>query len=209
MTIPSSVTTIGDYAFAYCTSLTSISFLGIVAPTSVGANWLSGVYKVFGHAFAASNFPAPPPGATFHGLPMGTNIPASLPGAPTGLIAKQGDAQISLNWTAPTITSGSNIDYYIVYQNGVDVNHTSATSINITGLTNGQNYTFAVAAHNSAGIGNKSSSQVISPIAANSNNGGTTTPGNDNTVYYIALILVVASLVAIFLVMGRKRKDEK
>jgi len=76
ITIPSNVTTIGDYAFSMCTSLTSITFLGLVAPTTVGADWILGTDAgIRGHAYAASNFPAP--GDVFHGLTMGEVIPVS------------------------------------------------------------------------------------------------------------------------------------
>lgn len=209
VTIPSSVTTIGDHAFSGCTSLTSISFLGMVAPTSVSNEWASGsVAGVFGHAFADSNFPPSGSVVTFHGLTMGSNIPASLPAAPIGLTATQGDNRIILNWTSPANTGGSKIDYYAVFQNGVDVNHTSANSIVITGLTNGKNYTFALAAHNSAGIGNRSPSQVISPVASNSNNAGTNS-GNDGTVYFMAVILVALAFIAIFFVIRRNREHKE
>jgi hypothetical protein len=40
VTIPNSVTSVGERAFLNCTSLTSIEFLGLVAPTTVGADWI-------------------------------------------------------------------------------------------------------------------------------------------------------------------------
>jgi hypothetical protein len=206
--MPGSVTAIGDSAFAYCTSLTSITFPGMVAPTSVSSNWLSGTGTgLFGHAFAASNFPPSGSVVPFHGLIMGTNLPALTPGAPTGLVAKQGDGQISLSWTAPTVTGASDIDYYIVYQNGVEAVHTSSTFTNITGLTNGQNYTITVCAHNSAGVGNRSSPQIISPSAGRSNSRGTIGSGNDDIAYSVALVTITAALIAIFLLMRRNRKE--
>jgi hypothetical protein len=73
--IPDSVTTIGAGAFEAC-SLTSITFLGLVAPTSVGANWILDVpASVRGHAYAASNFPVP--GDAWNGLTMGTVLAVS------------------------------------------------------------------------------------------------------------------------------------
>ncbi|MBN1861308.1 MAG: leucine-rich repeat protein [Candidatus Thermoplasmatota archaeon] len=73
VTIGSNVKIIGTYAFASCSALTSISFLGLVAPTSVGLNWIKGApEEIRGHAYAASNFPTPEQvELNFHGLKMG------------------------------------------------------------------------------------------------------------------------------------------
>lgn len=71
--IGNSVTTIGDQVFWDCWALESITFLGLIAPTSVGADWiLNTPVSIRGHAYAASNFPAP--GANFNGLTMGWSI---------------------------------------------------------------------------------------------------------------------------------------
>ena len=78
VTIPNGATTIGAQAFYSCESLTSIKFLGLIAPTSVGANWIYDTpIDIRGHAYAASNFPTP--GNTFYGLTMGTTIPVWAP----------------------------------------------------------------------------------------------------------------------------------
>jgi hypothetical protein len=71
VTIGTGVTTIAIQAFWGCSALTSIKFLGLVAPTSVGAGWITGTPAgIRGHAYAASNFPAP--GGTWNTLIMGT-----------------------------------------------------------------------------------------------------------------------------------------
>ena len=71
VTIGSGVTFIGDWAFYNCHSLISITFLGLVAPTAVGFDWLTSTPGgLLGHASASSNFPAP--GDVWHGLTMGT-----------------------------------------------------------------------------------------------------------------------------------------
>jgi hypothetical protein len=73
VTIPDSVITIGEGAFYGCSVLTSIKFLGLVAPTNVGNDWIKNTPdEIRGHAYAASNFN--PPGRDFGGLTMGTAI---------------------------------------------------------------------------------------------------------------------------------------
>lgn len=87
------------------------------------------------------------------------------PGAPTSLTSMAGDAQVTLSWKAPSSNGGAAIDYYVVYQNGKDVAHVKATSTVVKGLSNGVTYSFAIAAHNSAGIGTLSSTVKASPHA--------------------------------------------
>ena len=114
VTLPSGVTTIGIVAFLSCTSLTSITFLGLVAPTTVGVNWILDTNAgILGHAYAASNFPAPD--GDFHGLTMGAVIPVA-PGVPTGLSATGGNTQVVLAWSAPASDGGSAITNYSVYR---------------------------------------------------------------------------------------------
>jgi len=65
----SSITTIGMYCFWDCPYLTDISFAGMVAPISVGTDWITGTSaSIRGHAVSGSDFP--PPGSYFHGLLM-------------------------------------------------------------------------------------------------------------------------------------------
>ncbi len=227
MTIPNSVTSIGDNAFdtctmmssislgngvmkignnsfSHCPSLTSVNFYGPNSPSYVGADWTLGdAYGLKGHAYAASNFPEP--GTNFYGLTMGSNIPLTILGNPTDVIATPGNGTVTLSWMAPSNAGGSAIDYYIVYQDGDDVKHITNTSTTITGLTNGQNYSFAIAAHNSGGVGTLSPIQNISPLSSNN---ATASVGNDNTIYLsvgLALFLV-AIIVAILLVKRNKKK---
>jgi hypothetical protein len=157
VTIPDSVTSIGDYAFLGCSSLTAMIFKGD-AP-EVGYEWIDGcdqlmVYYIDG----ANGFVTP----TWEGRPC---FSLSKPGAPTDLAATAGDGQVSLSWNAPENDGGAAIEYYIVYQNGVALpDHLTSTSAVITGLTDGVEYTFAVAAKNSAGIGPQSEAVTTSPF---------------------------------------------
>jgi hypothetical protein len=59
--------------FQDCSSLTSITFLGLIAPTTIGSNWiLNTPIEIRGHAYATSKFPAP--GNYWNGLMMGPYI---------------------------------------------------------------------------------------------------------------------------------------
>jgi large repetitive protein len=86
---------------------------------------------------------------------------ATVPGAPTGVTGTVGSSQVSLSWTAPANIGGSLLtDYTITYSSNnwassTTFPHTAstATSIVVTGLTNGTTYQFKVAAVNSVGQG--------------------------------------------------------
>jgi alpha-tubulin suppressor-like RCC1 family protein len=95
-------------------------------------------------------------------------VPATVPGAPPSVTAERGDGQATVSWTAPLSNGGSALTGYIVTPsaNGtpetpIDV-ESSATTTVITGLTNGDSYTFRVAAKNAVGTG--SASPVSSPV---------------------------------------------
>lgn len=76
ITVGTGVTTIGSSEFSGCSLLTSIKFFGLVAPVTVGTNWIAGTpAEIRGHAYVASNFPAP--GNAWHGLMMGTVLGSS------------------------------------------------------------------------------------------------------------------------------------
>jgi predicted phage tail protein len=84
-----------------------------------------------------------------------------------------------LSWTTPTGDGGSAIDYYVVYRDGVDVSHPTPTTATITGLTNGQAYSFTVAAHNIVGLGAQTGAVSSTPrTVPNAPTGLTATPGN-------------------------------
>ena len=88
-------------------------------------------------------------------------IPRTTPGVPTGLAGTSGDGQIDLSWTAPGTTGGAPISGYRIETKTGDGPWTvttantgsTATSATVTGLTNGTEYRFRVAAINAAGTG--------------------------------------------------------
>ena len=229
MTIPDSVISIGDYAFYQCfnltsvtigsgvtsigyytfarTDLTSVTFIGN-APT-LGNPWVTGYNGNpwatghnsnlrFYYLQQANGFTTP----TWNNVSC--YLLTSAPLVPTGLNATPGDGYVSLSWTIPSSIDNGSIDYYIVYQNGVDVSHPTTTSTTITGLTNGHSYTFAVVGHNPLGVSAQSSSQTISPKAESSSPGATTSLGIDDMVYLIGAAIL--AVIGIIFLVNKKRK---
>ncbi|MDW3209921.1 MAG: polysaccharide lyase family 7 protein [Reichenbachiella sp.] len=88
------------------------------------------------------------------------------PGSVSGLSATAGDGQVSLSWTNP---SDSDFDHVEISYSGGS-SSTSSSSQSITGLTNGNSYTFSVVAYDDSG--NASSSQSVSATPQGSGNGG-------------------------------------
>ena len=95
-------------------------------------------------------------------------VNAVVPGAPTSITATAGDTQASVAFVAPANTGGSSILGYTVTVSPADVApiNGAGSPIVVTGLTNGQPYTFTVSAENIAGTGPASSaSNSITPAA--------------------------------------------
>ena len=87
-------------------------------------------------------------------------------GPPTNLRSTRGNGQVTLRWTAPVNTGGGPITDYEYEQDG-DGNWISmggtATRYTVTGLTNGQEYTFRVRAVNGIDAPAQSSSLSATP----------------------------------------------
>jgi fibronectin type 3 domain-containing protein len=132
-------------------------------------------------------------GTTYYYVVAGTNIlgdgpnsvqtPATpfavIPGQPTGLVAKGGDAKVTLTWNATL-----NASFYRVRRSTTSGGpYTTIASVtnNIfgnTGLTNGTTYYYVVAGASSAGTGPNSAEANAKPIALPpAPTGLTATPG--------------------------------
>ncbi len=89
-----------------------------------------------------------------------------VPGEPIGLAVLAGDGKVTLNWTPPASDGGVAIDHYIVYQDGVEVTIVGALTATMSGLTDGVQYKFTVAAHNPVGNGPSSMEMTVAPFKA-------------------------------------------
>ena len=103
--------------------------------------------------------------------------PNSVPASPTALAGIGYNESVRLTWSAPSFNGGVAVtDYVVEYApatnstvlNWVTFPHTasSATSITVTGLTNGTSYAFRVSAVNSVGRGAASNTATASAVYA-------------------------------------------
>jgi titin len=103
----------------------------------------------------------------------GPDSPASAPfspyevaNAPSGLVAAPADAQVALSWTPLTSTAEMPVSGYRVYRDGqlgCQVTGAAANTCTVTGLSNGQLYSFQVAAYYYATEGTLSSAVLARP----------------------------------------------
>ncbi|MBI3969634.1 MAG: fibronectin type III domain-containing protein, partial [Chloroflexi bacterium] len=91
--------------------------------------------------------------------------PATLPGAPSAVVAVAGDAQATVSWNAPSSDGGDPItSYRVVVSPGGTVVTTTTLSAVVVGLENATSYSFSVTATNGVGTGSSSaSSPAVTP----------------------------------------------
>jgi hypothetical protein len=86
--------------------------------------------------------------------PSAAVTPRAVPGAPTGVSAVPGDGQASVSFAPPSSDGGAAIASYTVTSSPGGHTATGAGSpLVVTGLANGESYTFTVTAHNAVGDG--------------------------------------------------------
>jgi titin len=115
--------------------------------------------------------------------------PAALPSAPTLLTLTPGANNVALTWAAPSNTGGFAVtDYTIEYSSNGGTNWSTfahsastATSITVTGLTNGTSYVFRVKAVTSIGTGSASATSAAQLVAAAPGQLNVPTISNGNT----------------------------
>jgi len=99
-----------------------------------------------------------------------TATPAGAPAAPTGLAAAAGEGTADLSWSAPADDGGASVSGYDVEVSS-DAGASWVTALaghgsvsaTVTGLTNGVDYLFRVAAVNAAGTGSTSATATATP----------------------------------------------
>ncbi|MGH9171821.1 MAG: fibronectin type III domain-containing protein [Acidimicrobiales bacterium] len=95
--------------------------------------------------------------------------PTGPPAAPTGVVAKSGNASASVTWKAPASDGGSPITSVdvIPYTGSTPLKARpvprTATSAKISGLENGEAYTFVVSATNGRGTSRSKPSAAVTP----------------------------------------------
>ncbi len=93
-------------------------------------------------------------------------IAAVVPGAPTLSGMAAGDTSATATFSAPGSTGGAAIIDYTVSCTPGPISATgSASPVNVTGLSNGTQYTCSVTARNSAGSGAASNTMMVTPMA--------------------------------------------
>ncbi len=140
---------------------------------------VSGLTNGTPYSFTVSAANAAGTGPASDASSMITPIP--VPDAPTGVLAARDDTRAPISWTAPA-DNGSPITGYTVTSSpeGKTCTTTGAVSCTVTGLTNGQAYTFTATATNAIGTGPASgASNSVTPAGLPSApTGSAATPGN-------------------------------
>lgn len=118
--------------------------------------------------------------------PSGPVVPSTTPGAPTDVVTTSGNREVRLTWSPPRDTGGLSLVRYTVLleDNGVAeparAFSSGTTTQLLTGLTNGDSYSFSVEATNADGTGpaSKPSPAVVPSTTPGAPTGMTVAGGN-------------------------------
>jgi hypothetical protein len=138
------------------------------------ASTTTGALAAGSHSFTAVFAPADPTAFGASTSAATTYLIGAVPGAPTGVSAVAGNGAATVSWTAPADNGGMPvIGYDVRYSSDsgaswttVHFPNSTATTHQVTGLTNGVGYQFEVAAVNAIGAGVFSTpSAITTPVA--------------------------------------------
>lgn len=134
---------------------------GTVVTTTAGTTWTdtgltNGTTYVY-DLVAVNDVGSSGPSATATATP---HVTVAAPGAPTGLTASAGNAQVVLTWSAASGATG-----YQVRRGGAVIATTSALTWTDTGLANGVAVTYDVVATNAGGSSAPTASVTVTPVA--------------------------------------------
>jgi titin len=93
--------------------------------------------------------------------------PFGVPSIPLGFRAMAGDANVTLNWTAPSYLGPGTIMYHL-FRDGSEVWSGTGLTYSDTGVTNGITYSYQLAASNSVGWGENGTAVQATPQRAGS-----------------------------------------
>ena len=137
---------------------------------------------------------------------------ATAAGAPTGLTATPGDAEVGLSWTGPVAAARPPAGYR-VYQGtspgfalGTPVLSTTGTNATVTGLTNGTTYYFVVTAVDASGTVSAASAEASAEPLATAVLASATSKVPKPVVISLAAAAVAAIAAALTLTARRLRK---
>jgi hypothetical protein len=138
------------------------------------------------------------------------------PGAPTGLTASAGDAQVTLSWAAPAPNGGPQVTSYDIYdattadfQAATLAGTSLGTSTTVTGLTDGTTYYFWVTAVNTTGHQSPSSAEVSARPETGAKVGPTSGSVPKGLIAALAAIATLAVAGALTLAMRGRRLNSR
>ncbi len=161
---------------------------GVFKTTDAGANWTAvnnGLPNLFVYSLALGSdgqtlFAVPRTGSVFKmNLTVAPTEPNDVRATPSA------SGEVGVTWTPPANTGAGTISYRVTAQPGGQTcapASPSSTSCTVTGLQNGQTYTFTVVASNGAGPGPSSASSNPATPLANSKSFSYTLPDSTEPV---------------------------
>jgi hypothetical protein len=170
------------YSATACTDL-AMSQICVTVPSFTSGSTITGV--TLGTSYYVTVTLASQPGwLGAVSAPYGPTmvVAATVPGAPTNVVATAGNTTAYVTWTAPASNGSPITSYTVTSSPGGIICGTTTTACGFLGLTNGTSYTFTVTATNAIGTGPASSpSNAVTPGAVPTAPGGLSATGPNSS----------------------------